>query len=669
VSDVELAAIVVEPSTPPKQRKPVTPSTRLSHKENRPVDWFFESGKWKSHLGDLEVYGWKFLDEKDGRLFFQTPKGDHAPGKQDGNIKDGVAHIFSKASPPFEDNKSYSIRKLFAGALFGDISKVGLNKFTQQYLPVEPKPDIVLNPREPLQSADKFVATDYSSHGIPTLIYYAEDFWLWKGNAYRKIEAGAVRSKLLHFLEQAKVACWCKGDDDEDEKDIPGYIPFPVIPLHLNQITDMLKSRIFQPVSNTLPCWIGGEFNDMPSSVTDPSQLVFGKSKILNLEDMSTLTPSPYWLNIAALDFDYDPNAQCPEWDAFLDSVFEDDEESKQMLMEWMGLCLTPITKFQKAMFCIGDKRSGKGTVARISQKIVGSHNVTAQSMTDFGQAFGFESFLGKTLGVVSDARVGKQTYTSSITERILNITGEDTIKINRKFRDSLSVKLPTKLLLLSNEVPNIIDQSGALASRFIFLKFPKSFYGREDLELESRLLRELPGIFRSAIQHLQNLLAREKFIQPATGKTLSQRMTTLSSPVGEFTATLPKYVTKEEIWNLWKLWCDKNGQSTGRQAELWNNLETAGYNLDTEMAKIMAKIREKGGQAIPRDLRDCSRRFRIPGALEEKLEEAVKSGVLEVRTDIAGNKREVQVYSEPISGLNDSIQNCSPDDVDPDIS
>ena len=51
------------------------------------------------------------------------------------------------------------------------------------------------------------------------------------------------------------------------------------------------------------------------------------------------------------------------------------------------------------------------------------------------------------------------------------------------------------KLMFISNEVPNILDQSGALASRFIFLKLTKSFYGREDIELEDKLSRELPGI------------------------------------------------------------------------------------------------------------------------------------------------------------------------------
>ena len=276
--------------------------------------------------------------------------------------------------------------------------------------------DIILNPKEPLRSADKFIEKVYSSHGIPTLTRYAEDFWQWRGNIYRKIETGAVSNRLLHFLEQAKVGCKKNEDSDDGDDDTSTLIPFPITPANLNSIEDLLKRRIFQPVSDTTPCWIGGESCKMPSSVADPSQLIFGKSTILNLEDMTTLNPSPHWFNIAALDFDYDPTALCPQWNAFLDSVFDDDEQSKKTLMEWMGLCLTSITKFQKAMFLVGKKRSGKGTIARILQKIVGHHNVTAQSTSDFAQTFGFESFLGKTLAVVSDARIGRQTYASGFT-------------------------------------------------------------------------------------------------------------------------------------------------------------------------------------------------------------------------------------------------------------
>ena len=504
-------------------------------------------------------------------------------------------------------------------------------------------PDIVLDPDTPLPSADKFVETTYAFDGIPTLIFYAGDYWQWMGNAYRKIESGEVKRKLLHFLERTKVAYRRKDDNSLF------YVPFPVVPGTLNSITEMLKSRIFRPVSDSIPCWMGDESCEMLSSVADTSSLIFGKNTILNLADMGILPHTPYWFNTAALDFDYDSHAECPQWNTFRNSIFGDDEESKQTLMEWMGLCLTPITKFHKALFLIGPKRSGKGTIGRILQKVVGIHSTVSPSTQAFGQNFGLQPLIGKTSAVVYDARFERGA--SRIIERVLNITGEDMLTIDRKNREALTLRLQTKLMFISNEVPNVIDQSGAFASRFIFLKLPQSFYGREDVELEVKLSRELPGILRLAIQHLQVLLERGRFIQPETGKRLAERMTALSSPVGEFMKQLLPSMSKEDIWKQWADFCIAEGEGLGKQGDLWNNLESAGYNCDFAVADILAKIQEHGGESTVRKLQDGIAEYHKDGGAERlrrKLAEIVDAGLLTVRVAKAGNGHPVEYYRIP---------------------
>ena len=518
-------------------------------------------------------------------------------------------------------------------------------------------PDIILNPRTPLASADKFLETIYTVDGIRTLICYAEDYWTWKGNTYRKIEVGEVKSRLLRFLELAKVEL--SRDDDEGP---PNYGSFLVAPAAINAIEGMLKGRIFHPCSDTVPCWIGGESCEMPPSVTDPSLLIFGKSRILNLADMGTLPPSPYWFNYAALDFDYTPNAECPQWLAFLDSIFEGDEESKQTLMEWMGLCLTPVTMFQKALFLIGPKRSGKGTISRTLQKIVGSHNAISPATPDFGRDFGLQSFIGKTLAVVSDARFSTRG-SSQVIERVLNITGEDMITINRKHREAITLRLHTKLMFVSNEIPNVLDPSGAFASRFIFLKLPKSFFGNEDVELENKLSGELPGILRLAIRHLQVLLKRKRFIQPETGKRLAERMTALSSPVGEFMQQLLPGMSKDEIWDEWTNYCLAEGLGFGKKSDLWNDLESASYNCDFDTADILAKIRQRGGEARVSDIRDGTNKYHRKGgteALKEKLDEMLKSGILSVRVEKASNGQPVEYFSVANTTADNPIEDGS---------
>ena len=59
-------------------------------------------------------------------------------------------------------------------------------------------------------------------------------------------------------------------------------------------------------------------------------------------------------------------------------------------------------------------------------------------------------------------------------------------------------------------------DSSGALASRYVVLMMERSFFGREDLGLATRLLTELPGILNWARAGYLRIRKRGYFLQPA---------------------------------------------------------------------------------------------------------------------------------------------------------
>ncbi len=93
--------------------------------------------------------------------------------------------------------------------------------------------------------------------------------------------------------------------------------------------------------------------------------------------------------------------------------------------------------------------------------------------------------------------------------ERLLSISGEDTLTIDRKYRDPWTGRLPTRFMILTNELPRFSDSSGALASRFVMSILTTSFYGRENPRLTDELLDEAPGIFNWALEGLDRLRER----------------------------------------------------------------------------------------------------------------------------------------------------------------
>jgi putative DNA primase/helicase len=181
------------------------------------------------------------------------------------------------------------------------------------------------------------------------------------------------------------------------------------------------------------------------------------------------------------------------------------------------------------------------------------------------------------------------------VIERLLSISGEDALTIDRKHREQITCKLSTRLMLLTNELPRLSDASGALASRFIVLRLRESFYGREDHGLTDKLLGELPGILLWAIEGWRRLRDRGYFVQPESGQELAGEMEDLTSPVGAFIRERcvvgPVHQAPvDDIFTAWKSWCEDNGRKEA------GTTQTFGRDLSAAVPSLRrARPREDG--------------------------------------------------------------------------
>ena len=85
---------------------------------------------------------------------------------------------------------------------------------------------------------------------------------------------------------------------------------------------------------------------------------------------------------------------------------------------------------------------------------MLGRLNVAAPTLTSLATHFGLQVLIGKPVAIISDARMGKQTPVSVIAERLLSISGEDQLTVDRKYKDPWTGYLPTRFMILSNELP-----------------------------------------------------------------------------------------------------------------------------------------------------------------------------------------------------------------------
>jgi putative DNA primase/helicase len=239
--------------------------------------------------------------------------------------------------------------------------------------------------------------------------------------------------------------------------------------------------------------------------------------------------------NLTCLPFAYDPAATCPRWLQFLDEVLPGDPEAQDFLAEWFGYVLSGRTDQQKMLSMVGHKRSGKGTVARILEALLGPAGVTSPTINQLGGRFGEQSLIGKKLAVMSDVRWNNGHAVAEAVPVLLAISGEDARDVERKNRENWHGYLGVRFMTMSNDPPNFRDASGALAGRMLQVFFSQSFYGREDPGLTTALRRELPGIFNWAIAGLHRFAQRGRFVQPASGEALVAEVRRLASPYQAF--------------------------------------------------------------------------------------------------------------------------------------
>lgn len=322
----------------------------------------------------------------------------------------------------------------------------------------------------------------------------------------------------------------------------------------------------------------------LPRSI-DPMDVLACRNGLLNIRTRDLYALTPRFFNQVSVPFAYDETAPEPkEWLAFLADVWAEDPETVEALREWFGYILSGRTDQQKILFIVGPPRSGKGTIARVLTELIGAPNVASTTPATLPTDFGLMGLLGKSLAIMADARTPAQGN-EELVEKLLTISGEDAVPVKRKYRDDWMGKLPTRFLLMSNDLPGFRDASGAIVSRLTILRMTKSNLGTEDKGLFGRLVLELPSILNWALVGLDRLNERGRFKEPASSDAARRALDDGASPIKAFLnercVESPKArVPVAEIFEAWTQWCEVSNHKPGSPANLGKLLFSAAPNV-----------------------------------------------------------------------------------------
>lgn len=196
--------------------------------------------------------------------------------------------------------------------------------------------------------------------------------------------------------------------------------------------------------------------------------------------------------------FDYDPDAGCPTWTAFLDRVFVGDKDLISFIRRAMGYSLTGRDDEQCLFFLYGMGNNGKTKFANVLEELLG----------DYAKKTRAETLLTKhnTDSVPNDVAAlagARLVITAELPEgRRLNeglakdLTGTDTMSARFLHKEFFSFKTQFKLWMYGNHKPTIRGTDEGIWRRIRLVPFdvviPKA---ERDPHIGDKLHAEMPGI------------------------------------------------------------------------------------------------------------------------------------------------------------------------------
>jgi P4 family phage/plasmid primase-like protien len=339
-----------------------------------------------------------------------------------------------------------------------------------------------------------------------TLKWWRGGFYIWLNGRYTPIDDENLSALVTRFLQ--------------DINRMPFNPPDPPIRITTGLVRNILRNLsgfegVYISDLRELNTWL--KMEDGRQTTDDGTITISFMNGLLIFSNSSNASEfvkhTPKYFSLARLPYNYDKNAQCPRWQAFLDDVMQGDSQRIKLLQEWAGYLLTNTLQFQKFMLLAGEGGNGKTVFTTMQEKMVGEENACHVPLARFGESFALSPTLGKMLNTSSESshRIDELVETA-----LKSYTSGDRMTFDRKFREPLNTHPTAKVMMSTNQLPNFTDKSNGVWRRLLFVPFDKCVpTDEQNPELVRELTAELPGIFNWAYQGLRKLMADGQFIEP----------------------------------------------------------------------------------------------------------------------------------------------------------
>jgi len=233
----------------------------------------------------------------------------------------------------------------------------------------------------------------------------------------------------------------------------------------------------------------------------------------------------------------FDPDADCPLWRQFLQTIFNGSEELVGYIQRLAGYCLTGVTEEHILPFLHGTGANGKSTLVETILKLMGP-DYSMKAAPDLLMAKRGEShptdradLFGKRFVACVETEEGRRLAEALTKE----LTGGDRVRARRMREDFWEFTPTHHIWLASNHRPTIAGTDHGIWRRVKLIPFdvviPKA---EQDKKLPAKLARELPGILNWAIAGCLDW-QRDGMLEPEIVLAATGEYSTEMDEVGQF--------------------------------------------------------------------------------------------------------------------------------------
>lgn len=311
------------------------------------------------------------------------------------------------------------------------------------------------------------------------------------------------------------------------------------------------------------------------------SEFICCRNGTLNILTGELDVHSPEYQLRYKLDFDYDPDAKCELYDAFIHRTLLEDEKAVRLFDEFAGHTLIPDNRFHKALFLIGEGGGGKSTALKLVMSMHDRNAVSVTPITKVDDERHITDLATKLLCLSMD--IQPKHSASVFGEGFVRITGGDNVTTRRLYSEVKgNVTTSVRFLGSMNQLPpKFIAAPDALKRRLIFLQCGGKVES-PDPDFMTKLLAERSGILTRWVQALQRLIKRGYYEIPESSLEMVQEYLETQDPVqcyiNEALVIDDNASTNVgELFLAYNVWADRNNEQRFSKNVFGKHLKAAG--------------------------------------------------------------------------------------------